>query len=149
MWSDMAVKYNQNSSDIEISDGKTEWYPFVVNGLSNPDYFLNDIMVVSPWIIKSPVNVLLCDPVYLSNKPRNYKIKYTHEIPKNNYIRTDVTISFNDPKGSEVTEFIKFNTPLIQILPITENKVNFRIETMSSKERQKIESYTNYRSKFI
>lgn len=147
LWSDIAIKQTPEGGDVTFADKKTNWKYSPEHIVTGYEENYSNFIIQSPWYLKTPVNVLFCDPVYHFNTPRIYKANYAYQTPINNYLNTDITLSFRKPIDQDIG-IIKFRTPMLHFIPITENKVNFRVEAMSPREQEQVRSYTRYRDSF-
>jgi len=137
LWSDLAIKYDDKSLHYQYSDrvsGLDAHSPEQAPGFYS-DFWITK--VVSPWIFKCPYKMHLTSPFYSFPSETPYIVAPGIITPVNNYTGSHVFL-FLRKNINEQRIFIKNNTPLVHIIPLTDKEIVYKTEVISDAEWQKI-----------
>jgi hypothetical protein len=137
LWTEVAVEYN--TENYKINTSMRSKIEKIETDYIHTDENYAGFRLTSPWFLKSPVSLLYVDPLYHFDKPRNYKLNYKYAKPESGYVSTDVDIFYGRPVEN-TRDLIKYKTPIMQIIPQTEEHIKFRIEPADSSKIIKINS---------
>ncbi len=133
LWSDVAIKYNDNSWTGQFADKKTgiSWHEPSQSPEFYSDYWR--LKLESPWIIESPVDLLYTHPFYLFQQPVPYTTPPGIVSPFGKCMATNYFL-FLQKRVEETRLILKMGTPLFHIIPLTEKKVELKIEILEKEE---------------
>ena len=149
LWCDAAIKTDGSGWQFQYSDKRSVASPHPNSqapGLYN-DYFI--IKLDSPWIIKcSEDNIKLhySQPFYHFTSPTPYLIPPGIVSPSRKVYSTNI---FMFVKKTESKLILEFNTPLIQILPLSDRKIQYKTEMVSLMEFERHSNIGSYTSVFF
>jgi len=147
LWSDLAIKYNNDGIQFRYADTVSELQPHdsaQIQGFYT-DFWVTKI--VSPWYFKSQCKLHFTSPFYSHTSETPYVVAPGIVTPVNNYSASHVFLFLRKNK-EEQRIFIKNNTPLVQIIPLTDKDITFKTEVISDVEMQKINSKLGTRLAF-
>jgi hypothetical protein len=134
IWCDLAIQWDEENYRYQFSDRRTEIHlhnsPLEVPGFLSDHYLLK---IKSPWVIKSKVKLQYQFPFYHHPVSPNYTITPGIITPQKGYCGSNVFLCLKKEKTLQ-NLMIKTNTPLMQIVPLTDKKVVYRFEVMSEKD---------------
>ena len=147
LWSDVSIKLEPNRFSYKFSDEMTK-LQFHSNQQApgfHDDYLI--CKVNSPWLIESSenINFLFCDPIFATGQ-KNYSAIYGIIPAFNGYLNSNIFLLFKK-EPSEI--FIKHNTPLLHIIPITEKRIIFKTEVINFEEYTKKASIITRKFSFL
>ena len=151
LWCDLALKFKMPNYEWQYSDSisKLELH----NGEAQmPGYYTDHsaFKLLSPWFIMSPVPLLYTSPDYYFTEAQPYFTPSGIVTPIHNYCTLNIFM-FIKKTEEEKRYFFKAGTPMLHIIPLSEKKVNYKIEVLSDHEHKKIRgnnSYSNFFSSF-
>lgn len=148
LWSDLAFKFEGDTFRWRFSDNRSEttFQP----RRSYPGFYedYNTFNILSPWIMLTPVKLHYSYPFYLLDSPPPYITPPGVVTPFLNTCATNVFAMFKQQVGLN-TYFIKKNTPMLHIIPLTEKKINFKCEILDDKEYNKHRSAISTPTHFV
>jgi hypothetical protein len=140
-WSDLALEIGNGGWKYRYSDERSS---LMVHPNEMMGEFYNDHVIFklhSPWLLRSPVNILSTEPFYLhrsSDWPFITPYGITPPLSKKNLHATNVFLLAK--KEEEVKKImIKANTPLVHFIPLTDKKINFKVEVPEPAEFRQFE----------
>ena len=149
MWTDLALEYNLAGFKFAFADRRSS-----LDHHSNeaiPGYYTDHFILklVSPWILKSPVQLQLTFPFYHHPKPFPIHVA-PGTLPFDGTDIEQLNIFLLAEKKEEGARIlIKQGTPLLHILPVTERKVTIRHEIISTEEMLKKKSISGPNTHFF
>ena len=137
IWSDLALEYNNQGYFYHFADNRST----IVNHVKEetPGFYEDywHLKFESPWLLKTSVDILVSSPFYLFNKPNFFITPIGINRPMKGFMSTNFFM-FLKKELDLKREIIKQNTPLIHYFPLTEKKIKFKIEEVSSEEFERL-----------
>jgi hypothetical protein len=151
LWCDIALKYDRNHYEYHSSDRMTNLgthLPKQSPGLYD-DYW--HFKVNSPWLIKTPVKLLYLAPMYHQPQPIPFVTPSGIIPPVGGLCPTNIFLFAKKPEQEEKEEqvMIKQLTPILQILPLTEDSYTLRTEVLNMSEFHKYDSIAGASTSFV
>jgi hypothetical protein len=149
MWTDLALEYDLAGFKWAFADRRSSLERH--GNESIPGYYTDYLIlkIVSPWLLKSPVDLQLTFPFLYHPKPFPIHIS-PGVLPFDGADTGQINIFlFAERKEEGARVMIKQGTPLLHILPITERKVTIRHEVISTEEMIKKKSSTGANTHFF
>jgi len=151
MWSDLALQIYNNEFKYWFADNLSS---LDIHQNSQTSGFYNEYFkfkLTSPWMFKTPVKLMYMNPFYHITDPNEYIVPHGINTPisKYNIVASNYFIFVKNPFKERKDILIKQGTPLLHILPLTDKKIKFRIETLSASESKKTWSILGNRSNFV
>jgi len=133
MWSDLAIEYGKDNWKFQYSDQKSTLQQHTNKQMPGfyEDHWI--FKLESPWQIRSPVNLMYQHPFYLHNTPFSFIQPYGMSTPNTNLHASNIFLFAKKEEGVNRV-MIKNNTPLLHIIPLTENPVIFKTEVVNQQE---------------
>lgn len=149
LWSEIAIKTDLTSWKFQYAD--TISTASVHNNIQAPgfyeDYFT--FKLHSPWYIKCSENNIklhFSQPFYHFTSPTCYFTPPGIVSPVKNGYSTNI---FLYVKKTENQFILEHNTPLLQIIPLSDRSIQYKTEILSSSEFFKLNSIINYGNVFL
>lgn len=146
-WSDLAFKYDSESFRYQYSDNisKFDYHPEHQAPGFYDEYW--HFKMTSPWIIKTPVRLQYSMPFY--SWPSPFPIVMPPGIipPIGGFASVNVFLFCKKEKEIQ-QQLIKQGIPLLHILPITDQEVNFRCELLSTEEMKRVKNVVGTNNHF-
>jgi len=133
MWSDIAFRWNNEQIRWQFSDRNSE---LGVHGADQSPGFLSNyyhIKITSPWMIESPVPIMVMPASSYLNKPSPYVVPPGVLPPLGNKMASNMFIFF-EKNNKENTFMIKHGTPMVQLIPLYDGPFEFTQEIVSEVE---------------
>jgi hypothetical protein len=149
LWCDLAIKTDESGWKYKYSDNKSE--ATVHKSRQAPGFYSNyyAFKLHSPWVMKCSedgIKLSYSHPFYHFTEPVPY---YTPPGIVSPVKRTYNTNVFLYIKKSDNEVILEHNTPLLQIIPLTDRNVQFKTEVVSPSEYHKLNTITGYRNVFF
>lgn len=134
MWTDLVISYDQNGIQYQFADGISE---LATHNDSQKTGFLEghgNFKLTSPWLFKTKkeINFMTFKPVY--NYPAGMDFEVLPGILNFKY-QSVVNMNIALPKVASVKKFmIEANTPIWQLAPMTEKRVEIKNHVISRDE---------------
>jgi hypothetical protein len=148
LWTDIAIKYDENSYRYQSSDRLTsvDLHP----QHQSPGFYPNHthLKISSPWIISTPVDLMYMSPFYHHPNGVPYICPPGIINPAGKAAGSNVFL-FLERKKEQTQLLLEFGTPIMHIIPMTQEKYVFRTEVVSFSEFIKVESQIGGRNRFI
>jgi hypothetical protein len=141
LWCDIALEYNdKNSYRANVADKslRVDIHDHSQSPGFYPDHY--HFKLVSPWWFKTSVNLAFLPPLYHLNSPACYQTMPAIVPPIGEYSASHVFIFAKIMDSAKL--FLKQNTPILHVVPMTDKKVIFRTEVADESQMSKIFSYT-------
>ena len=152
MWSDLALTYSNDGWKYSFSD-KGSSLQIHPNESMRGFYEEHTIFkLVSPWIIQSPVNLLQVEPFYHHSYTDDWPFTTPYGITppvssKNMHLTNIFLLAKREEEVKKI--MIKNNTPLLHIIPLTDKKINFKIEVPDMPKYNKLLALPGYTNHFF
>jgi hypothetical protein len=151
LWSDLALEYGNGEWKYSFSD---KFSSLIVHDNQHMRGFYEEhsiFKLTSPWIIQSSVNLLQTEPFYHHSYSGDWPFitpyGITPPVSSKNMHMTNIFLLAK--KEQEVKRImIKNNTPLLHIIPLTDKKINFKIEVPGIQEYIRLSSLPSYSNHF-
>ena len=139
IWCDLAIKYSKDAFHYKFSDKLSQLH-FHPN-FQSPNFYTehNHFKIQSPWVIKSPIKLLLQHPFYQNTEKYPIVVPPGILSPVKNLSALN-SFLFLEKSQEEKRLEIKRDTPLLQIIPLSDKKVTIRCETVDNYEFDKMRS---------
>ena len=149
LWSEIAIKTDESGWKYTYADYKSQ--ASVHQSKQAPGFFSDyyAFKLHSPWIIKcSEDNVKLSysHPFYHFTSPTPYFTPPGIVSPVKKVYNTNIFLYL---KKTENELIIELNTPLLQIIPLTNRTIQYKTEVLTSSEYIKLCQIIGYKNVFI
>ncbi len=131
LWCDIAIEHTESEYRVDVADKRLE---MGVHSADQSPGFYSDFFhfkIASPWFIKSSVDLIYLPPTYQTAEPTPYITMPGIIPPLGGYAGTHVFIFSKKSPSTKI--YLKQNTPLLHIIPLTEKKIKFRTEVVEDK----------------
>jgi len=149
LWCDIAIKTDESGWKFQYADGESV---ASVHPNSQALGFCTDYFVFKlhcPWLIKCSednINLHYSQPFYHFVSTPTYITPPGIGSPNRKAYSTNIFIFI---KKIEAELFLNINTPLIQIIPLTDRKVVYKTEMLSASEYEKQRDNVGYKNVFL
>ena len=150
LWCEVAIKTDESGMKYAYADRKS--YASIHPNNQAPGFY-DDYYVFklhSPWMIKCSednINLHFGQPFYHSTSPLPYYTPPGIVSPTRKAYSTNIFIFL--PKKIKNEYILEINTPLLQIIPMTDRKVEYKTEVLSASEFLKQRDNVSYRNVFL
>jgi len=140
MWSDLAItvgpisdpKFNLRFADTESSaqpHGADQWGSW----LSEKEW--QHLKIISPWVInsKSDTKFLMTDPMWGRNSLKDYTV-LNGVLDFKYQVTSNINLMMPRPEAMYKEFLIPVGSPLAQLVPLTEDKIEFKSHLISKEE---------------
>lgn len=148
LWTDIALQWNEDRWKYIASDKITIMHNHDM--VQTPGFYPNHwhTKISSPWLIETPVKLMVTQPTYLRPEPFPFITPYGIIEPIKNLAGSNIFLFLE--KKKETTRFmLKVGMPLLHIIPITEKKVNYVVREISDYEYRKKELTLGSNNHFV
>lgn len=139
LWCDIALKYDKDRYEFHSSDRMTSVSSHTT--VQSPGFYDDHwhFKINSPWLVRSPIKLMYLSPIYHQLNPLPFVAPSGIITPMSNICPTNIFL-FGKKTEQEERVMLKHLTPILQIIPLTQEPYTLKTEIISMSEYNKFNS---------